>query len=756
MPKKALLYVSVALVTLDLMSPNQAWAQAVPGSVGQAGAPQVSPSATASETAGVEKLAQDVGLADIVVTAQRRSESSQRVPIAISVATADTLTQSGVGDIQTLKVAIPSVDLQSLNGYALPIIRGVGSKAAFPGIEPPVAVYVDGVYYANPTGTVLGFNNIEQIEVLKGPQGTLFGRNATGGLVQITTRDPSQNFGGQANLSYGNYQTVRGDFYLTAGVTQNLAADIAFTGTHQGKGYGTNLLTGRDVYRTDHDIGVRSKWLWEPGTDTSVRLIVDYASYANSNNAIRIKRGTTIPAPYGPNYGGDDWDIAANQEPRTFFDGGGASLRVDHDFGALKIASLSAYRKSTSGASFDFDYTPTNGRAVDLKGRDHQFSQELQLLSPSGGWLSWVAGAYYFTASSGYPFFDLLLDGPVSIPTVPPTNRVRTISTQTTDSLSGFGQATAQLVDGLKATIGLRYTDETRKLEDASVTQFRTDGSSVVSIPQFSDRRHYGKMTWRFALDYSVTPDILTYVSYNRGFKSGGFNSNSIAVGPFLPETLDAYEVGLKTTILNRRVRFNVAGFYYDYKDVQVQRVTTAGTGIYNSGKETVYGLEADLEAKLSARLGLRLNYQFIPHAQYVNFPSAVIATPRPAGGYFITTGSASGNRAVLSPRNTANAALDYNLPVSSGDVNFNASVYYNSGIYNDPDNLVKQPAYALVNLSARYRASSGYSVSAWVRNLTNEAVSAIDGIQTFGATGANRVGYAPPRTYGVTVGYAF
>ncbi|MGQ7451830.1 TonB-dependent receptor domain-containing protein, partial [Streptococcus suis] len=169
--------------------------------------------------------------------------------------------------------------------------------------------------------------------------------------------------------------------------------------------------------------------------------------------------------------------------------------------------------------------------------------------------------------------------------------------------------------------------------------------------------------------------------------------------------------------------------------------------------KETVYGLEADLEAKLSARLGLRLNYQFIPHAQYDKFPGAVIATPRAAGGYFITTGSASGNRAVLSPRNTANAALDYKLPVSSGDVDFNASVYYNSGIFNDPDNLIKQPAYALVNLSARYRATSGYSVAAWVRNLTNEAVSAIDGIQTFGATGANRVGYAPPRTYGVTVG---
>ncbi|WP_447414894.1 TonB-dependent receptor domain-containing protein, partial [Clostridium perfringens] len=123
---------------------------------------------------------------------------------------------------------------------------------------------------------------------------------------------------------------------------------------------------------------------------------------------------------------------------------------------------------------------------------------------------------------------------------------------------SGFGQATAQLVDGLKATVGLRYTDETRKLVDASVTQFRTDGSSVTSIPQFSDRRHYGKLTWRFALDYSFTPDILTYVSYNRGFKSDGFNSNSIAVSPFLPETHDAYEVGLKSTILNRRVRFNL------------------------------------------------------------------------------------------------------------------------------------------------------------------------------------------------------
>lgn len=370
--------------------------------------------------------------------------------------------------------------------------------------------------------------------------------------------------------------------------------------------------------------------------------------------------------------------------------------------------------------------------------------------------MTWVAGAFYFKSSSGYPYFDLLLNGPVVIPTVPPTVRIRTVSTQKTDSISGFGQATAQLFESLKATVGLRYTNETRELTNASTTQFRSDGTSVITLPEFTDSRKYQKLTWRFALDYTFSRDVLGYVSYNRGFKSGGFNSNSLTVGPFSPETLDAYEVGLKSTFLGRRVRLNVAGFYYNYQDVQVQRVTTAGTGIYNSGKETVYGLEAELEGQLSSRLNARLSYQFIPQAEYNNFPAAVIATPRPAGGYTISSGSASGKRAVLSPRNTANASIDYTVPVTSGAVGFNASVYYNSGIYNDPDNLIKQPSYVLVNMSARYKLDSGISVSAFVQNLTDSAVSTIDGIQTFGATGVDRVGYAPPRTYGVTVGYVF
>jgi iron complex outermembrane receptor protein len=745
--------VATTVVTLAQIHSGQARAQAVP------------PPQPLSQTSGATELPippaeaaapEQVGLGDIVVTAQRRNENLQRVPIAVSVATAETLAVAGVANIQTLKVAIPSVDLQTLNGSALPIIRGVGSKAAFPGIEPPIAVYIDGVYIANPVSTLLSFNNINQIEVLKGPQGTLFGRNATGGLIQVSTRDPSQTTKGQFSLSYGNYDTVRGDAYLSGGITSNLAADIAFTGTHQGNGYGTNLLSGRDVYKTDRDIGVRSKWIWQPGQETSVRLIMDYANYLNSNNAIRIKQGTTIPAPYGPSYGGDPWDIASNREPRTSFSGGGVSVRADHDFGGVKIASITAYRRSKSAAEFDFDYTPTDGRIVDLKGKDRQFSQELQLISPDGGRVTWVAGAFYFNASSGYPYFDLLLNGPVVLPTVPPTVKIRTVSTQKTDSISGFGQATAQVFDGLKATAGLRYTSETRELTDASVTQFRNNGTSVVTVPEFADSRDYKKLTWRLALDYTFSRDVLGYVSYNRGFKSGGFNSNSLTVGSFSPETLDAYEVGLKSSFLNRRVRVNLAGFYYDYKDVQVQRVTTAGTGIYNSGKETVYGLEAELEGRLSSQLTARASYQYIPHAEYSNFPAAVVATPRAAGGYMIGTGSASGNRAVLSPRNTANASIDYTVPLTSGTLGFNASIYYNSGIYNDPDNLIKQPSYALVNMSARYGLKNGVSLNVWVQNLTDRAVSTLDGIQTFGATGVDRVGYAPPRTYGVTVGYAF
>ena len=696
---------------------------------------------------------QDNGLTEIVVTAQKRTENLQRVPVAVSVVTASQLAASGVTDIRNLKMAVPGVEIQTLTSFALPIIRGVGNRATIAGVEAPNAFYMDGVYYATSTSTMLAFNNISQIEVLKGPQGTLFGRNATGGLIQITTRDPSPDFSGEASVSLGNYETLTSNDYITGGIAPGVNADLAVHVTTMGKGYGTNLFNGKDVYKTNRDLGFRSKWLFKLGSETTARLIGDYADVKNSNNALRFKEGTTLPAPFGPAYGGSPWDIDTDVQPLTRLKTGGASLRVDQGLGDYKIVSISAYRLTKMSVDFDIDYTRTRGRYVAASFRDWQFSQELQLLSPTGKVIDWLAGLYYFKANSK----SLLrsgIEGPAISP-VAMVQRVETRAQQGTDSISGFGQANIRILDGLKGTVGLRYTSEKRLLTDASQVNTLTSGAQVVAVPLTNLTKRFNKLTWRFALAYELSSRMLTYVSYNRGFKSGGFNAGALTLPPFDPEVLDAYEIGVKSEAFDRHLRLNVAGFWYDYKDVQVQRTVAGSTGLYNSGKVKQYGAEADLEARPTSALSIRLVYQYL-YGEYKNFPNAIVAAPRQAGGYSITTGDVTGNQVGLTPRSTLSANVSYAIPVGSKELTLNASYYYNSGYYNEPDNATRQPSYSLVNASAQYKFNNGLSLMVWGNNLTDKAVSTFDGIQNYGATGTNRVGYNAPRTYGITADFKF
>lgn len=688
---------------------------------------------------------------EIIVTAQRRSENLQKVPLSVAVVTSDILASSGITGVETLKLAAPGVEFQANNGSAVPVIRGVGSKALGAGVETPVAIYVDGVYVAAATATVLSFNNIAQIEVLKGPQGTLFGRNATGGLIQIKTRDPEAEPSAKVELGYGNFNTVSASAYTSGGLAEGLAADIAVSFKAMGDGYGKNLFNGSDVYKTDHDIGVRSKWIWDLSDTTKIRIIGDYSDNKSSMNASRNPPGTTAPAPYTFSYGGGAWDINSDENPRIRTQQGGVSLKIDQELGDIQATSITAYRRSLFTAKFDIDYSPVRGRIIDYKQNDRQFSQELQLASPTGNAVSWLLGGYYFNASADYPFLNVNFLGAAAIPTTPATVLATTKSRQKTDSLSGFGQVTVDVADGLHLTGGLRYTSELRTLADASTVNTRIDGSTVVAVPLNTRSTRFKKLTWRIALDYQFSPDVMGYVSYNRGFKSGGYNATALTIPPFEPEVMDAYETGLKTRLLDGRVRANIGGFYYDYQNVQVNRIVNGATGIYNGAKATMYGAEVEIDAKVSDQLDAKIGYQYL-HGKYNQFPGSVVATPRAAGGYSIAVGDVSGNRTILSPKSTLSASATYTVPVGADELAFTAGYYYNSGFFHEPDNLVRQPAYSLINSSLKYAMEGGLSVIIWGNNLTNEAVAQLDGIQSFGAVGAGRKNYAAPRTYGVTV----
>lgn len=695
-------------------------------------------------------------LGDIIVTAQRRNQNAQDVPIAIIAVSADTLVASGAANIQDIKMVAPGVEVQSNNGSALPIIRGVGSKAVGAGIENPVAIYVDGVYYAAATASLFSFNNIERLEVLKGPQGTLFGRNATGGLIQVVTKDPRSDFSGRVNLGYGNYETIQGDLYLTGGLSQNLAADFAVTTSFMGDGYGTNLTSGKDVYRTYHDIALRSKLLLSLGDDTEARLTIDYSDSRHNMHAARMLNGVTAPAPFGPAYGGKAWDIESDVDPMITTAQGGVALRVDHDFGGIKLASITAYRDVDYQVLFDIDYTATRGRVGDVKQSDWQFSQEFQLLSDDQQSLQWVLGAYYFKAKSIYDRVQVSFLGPAALPAGSLGDFVQadTFSHQGTDSKSLFGQSTLVLSPRLNLTAGLRYTSEKRDLSGAGL--LTTDGGvEVITTPQTKRSETFNKLSWRFALDYKLADDVLAYASFNRGFKSGGFNPSSLTLPSFVPEILDAYEIGLKSTLFDRRVRLNLSGFYYDYSKLQVSRSVDGATGIYNGGTAEIYGLEAEMQAQLSRNLTLAAGYQYA-HGKYTSFPGAVVSIPAAGGGEAITTADVTGNWAVLTPKSTLNLSMNYSVPIQSDTLDINAGLYYNSGYFHEPDNRLKEPDYALLNASIAYQFADGYSVRIWGKNLTNQSVANAAGIISFGTTGLFRASYAPPRTYGITLGAKF
>ena len=709
------------------------------------GAPVAS---TPAEAADNGSDAQPTGIRDIVVTAQRRSENLQKVPIAISVATADQLQASGISSLQNLKLAAPSVQIANSAGQVFPFIRGVGTRALAPGIEAPIAVYVDGVYFASTASTAFSFNNIERIEVLRGPQGTLFGRNATGGLIQVVTRDPSSVFSGEGSIGYGSYGTLRGNLYLTGGIAGGVNADIAVTAQTMSDGYGTNRFNGEDVGRIYHDIGVRSKWKVELGPRTQARLIVDYSDNDSNTFAATARNGTSVPAIFGTNINAD-YDVSQEVQPTLRTQSGGVSLRVDHDLGAVKLASISAYRQLDYDQAFDNDYTATPGQVNYVTERDRQFSQEVQILSGTGSSFQWVVGGYYFWADAAYRPLRAAFFGPLQRVTPAGTLREQLATTaQGTNSYAGYGQATVQVTSALRLTGGLRYTSERRTLNGPVTLSYLSTPSTTTVADAAATFR---KLTFRAALDYAVSSDVLAYASFNRGFKSGGFNPAVLALGAFRPETLDAYEVGVKSTLFDRHLRLNVAGFRYIYTDLQVSRNVGGVTGIVNGGKAEMYGLDLDAQVQVTPRFDIRAAYNYL-HAQYTSFPGAPFAVPVATGGYRTIIGDAAGERTALSPRHSGSLSFNYSLPLGTRSIVFSGTGYVSSPFYFEPDNVIRQGSFVTLAGSVKWNLSDNLAASVWVNNLTDARVLQNGNI----TNGVYRSAFEPPRTYGVTLGAKF
>ena len=680
-------------------------------------------------------------LTEIVVIAQKRSENLQDVPIAISTVSGSQLAAVGASSVTAIADMTPGLQMTTAQGSLAPHIRGVGSE--IPNVENSVALYLDGVYVASPSAALLSLNNIQQVETLKGPQGTLFGRNATGGALLVETREPTQNFTSNLDVGYGNFQTAMFNGYVAGGVLPGLAADLAIHVGHQGEGYGRNLETGSDIYKTDLDLSVRSKWVWTPNDADTVHLIFDFERRDGSAaTPDYIPKGTypsvllyppvTTPAPH-------PYDINTFLDPSDSLYMGGASIRLDHRMDWAKLVSISAYRQQSFDVKFDITLTPATSiqqpvpfppfsliiplPTVDALVDDKQISQEFQLVSPdnsSVNWLTWVAGLYYFN--------DL-------------GKQVNSFAEVRTNSYSGFGETHIEFLPGSHLTLGLRYTDEDKAL---SVTPGYS--GPVTSSPT----TWFSQLTYRLGIDHKFDNGVLVYASKNLGFKSGGYNSTQPSLDKFDPEIVKAYEVGMKSEFLDHKVRFNSAAFYYDYTGIQLNKLTTTNqVQFYNGPPAKSYGADLDLEAQVTQSLRLDLGASYI-HARFTSdTPPVQYNVPNPPfpGGSNPFFASADGNQLPFTPEWTANLGLSYLVPTTIGDWTLDGQYLHNSGWFAEADNQLRQPAYDNVNAAMHWHVNNGpYTVSLWGRNLTNAQVYT----SAAGNFLVSLAQYAPPRTYGV------
>ncbi|MCJ2182881.1 TonB-dependent receptor [Novosphingobium sp. 1949] len=719
----------VALVSGVALSASAAWAQQ-------------------ADTVKPAKAA-DTRLNAIVVTAQRREQNLQDVPITISALSKSALERSGVDAIADLGTVVPGLVFSNVVGYAQPYIRGVGTNATGPGFENPVATYVDGVYYAAQAGGLMTLDNIASIEVDKGPQGTLFGRNATGGAIQIRTLDPEYALSGKAALGYGNYDTLTAQYYITGGVTSNLAANLAVGYSHQGDGYATNLANGKDVDRTEN-LAVRGKMRWQPGAGTDVLVVADY----EKTNAIP----TLAPAPgtipeFDPPVASNPRNVYGDPQPYLHTSQWGLAATVTQDLGAITLKSISAFRKTAYDSLFDSTLTAEPGTTFYLTGKEphRQFSEELQFASTRGSPLDWVVGAYYFWERAGYMEPTTIAGDSFALYGLP-SGIVQSPDRRT---LSGalFGQGTYETGSGLSLTAGLRYSIERRKMHFVeTLPDYGIDDVDVRASKTFRN------LSWRLAVSQRLSPSILAFASYNRGYKSGTFNNADPSLYPLLikPERLDAFEIGEKGVFFDEAVRVNLSGFLYKYTNMQTTTYPDGSLVIINGGKATLFGLDADMEWAVTGDVHLTSGLEAL-HSRYDSFPDAPISVPvgLPDGGTTYTTQAdgAKGNQLAKAPELTAYAALTYAHAFEAFKVEANATYSYNDGWYAEADNPLRQGAYSLINASFKLaQIDDALSVKFWGRNLLNKNYAATLASQTNG----DYIQYAAPRTYGVTLGSAF
>lgn len=717
----------------------------------------------------------------IIVTARRRAEDVQSVPASLSVVAADTLEKTDTVNTNQLSQLVPTLNYSSPNPRNTAFtIRGLGSSVvaisqANDGLEPGVGFYVDQVYHARPATAAFDLTDLDQVEVLRGPQGTVFGKNTTAGAINITTKKPSFTFGAEGEVSVGQQGFVQ----AKAAVTGPLAGDVlAFRlsgALTRRDGVIRNVQTGKWLNDVHNDT-IHGQLLFTPTEDFTLRLIGDWTSFKNTcctqvyvrvaptlkpaAQQYAVLAAGAIPGGYAPpslNPFDRLTDIDADLGVDT--NEGGVSAIADWKLGSATITSVSAWRFWNWDAANDRDYT---GLPIQLTqhipSRQDQFSQELRIASNAPGPVEYVAGLYYFHQKIvGQP---ISIYGPLATYWLLPASAVRTSALLNgyqsngstdfrTDSYAVFGEVTWHMTPRLALTGGIRYTYENKDGSYVLQTfggQATTAGSalfndqqSILRAQSYTGHIGDGSASGRANLSWQVSDTVMAYASYARGQKSGGINMSGLPVYPagvtghasgdailstvvVRPEQNTTWEGGFKTSFLDRAITFNIDTYYTRVRDFQANVVDNAAvialrSYLANIPLVTVKGVEFDASARIGSHFTLRASGSYAD-GRYASYPAG--PCPIELTGSATSQCNLTGKGLPGLPKWSSSIGGEYTIPVQANEMFLRADAFARTSVFGDATDSAYTvvPGYALVNASIGFRAAKGWEFAVFARNL--------------------------------------
>ena len=744
---------SSAALAVGLIPASAAHAQNVP-TPAPATAPASAQDSTAASAPGADA---DTGSKDIIVTATRRSERVVDVPASISVVNTQTLTTGGNVSNLDLTSYVPGLKMERVGVNLLPAVRGITSLVSGPGFDPNVATYLDGVYASN-NNVITDLPDVESVVVLKGPQGTLFGRNATGGAIQITTKKPSNEFYGDVSATYGSLNDIAIKGFVSVPlIDSKLSTSLAFYNETR-DGYLYDVVNKKRVGDSKGSL-LRAKILFTPTDNVSILATGFYSLHNDpagsagtalegSSQANRQAGAITPSKPY---------EVAGNTDPfeegRSW--GGNISAKVETGIGTF--TSIGSYLRATTEVhqSAYGGYAPAGGYLLNVYQQDRNYAGELNFASKTFGPFSFIAGYYYYNDDAFYTPLQINRD-------VTPL-KLSVFGFQKALANSGYGEATVKFTDKLTLTAGIRYSSETRRLHGLLVS-----GAVLAPTRPLLD---YGSTTFnawtpRFSLRYEIADRTNVYFTYSQGFKSGGYDATGVLSGkpvpigltPVKPEHLYAYEAGIKSAPAGGAFDISVSGYYYDYKDQQVTSYVNVGgvvagvTG--NAAASEIYGADIEGGVRVTPELRLHTGISLI-HARFTNYTAAVVNIFDPTGpfGLIAVNRDSTGNRLPRTPDWTVSVGGTYKREFKAGTLALAADLFISDKTYLDVGNVFSQPSYENLDASIAWTLPGHkLTFTAWGKNLT-------DAVRILGSNIGARsafVNWAPPRTYGVTVSAKF